>query len=168
MILPTFAKAQVPVDPDKLDSFTHAIAKAEGFGPKKNLPTRYHNPGDLKSGSRWRLPDQKGVGKGGHAIFKSDAAGWAALRDLILKMTDGRSKHYNANMTINQIAKKYAGNWRTWAKYVSKELDVPPTTTLRAYLAPEEPPAPSTVATSQLDLSGILNIPVALPILAEN
>jgi hypothetical protein len=39
---------------------------------------------------------------------------------------------------------------------------------LRAYLAPEEPPAPSTVATSQLDLSGILNIPVALPILAEN
>ena len=33
----------------KVERFAHAVAKAEGFGRKRTIPSRYHNPGDLKA-----------------------------------------------------------------------------------------------------------------------
>jgi hypothetical protein len=114
----------------KNDDFAIAIAKAEGFYIKNSLPNRYHNPGDIKYDRTFRYHGQVGVGKGGHVIFRNDAAGWYALRAQIDKMKSGESRHYSPTMTINQIAKKYAANYRVWAKNVAHNLDTTPTTTI--------------------------------------
>jgi len=162
------ASAAQNVDKQKIDSFATAVAHAEGFGVRHAIPTRYHNPGDIKTFPKsTKLPGQKAVGKGGHIVFRNDTAGWAALKDQIAKMLDGRSKHFNPNMTITQVAKHYAANWRPWAKTVAKELGVGSNTTLAAYFAPEpepEPPVvPMTVASIDLPLAS-----PALPVLAQN
>lgn len=140
LALPGISVAQT-VDKQKVDQFATAVAHAEGFGVRHAIPTRYHNPGDLKTRPELiKLPGQKMIGKGGHVIFKSDTAGWAALTDYILKMVDGRSRHFNADMTLVQIAKHYAGNWRPWVKIVTHELDVQPDAKLRDLLFTADPP----------------------------
>lgn len=116
--------------PTTLDTVTDAIAKAEGYYLKGSIPARFHNPGDLKAVRGQKYFGQVRVGKGGHIVFRNDAAGWYALRTQVQKMIDGRSKHYRPSMSIQQIAKKYAGNYRVWAKNVSKNLGVQPTCTL--------------------------------------
>ena len=134
IIIPSLTgQAQAP-DPAKVNDLATAISHAEGFGRRHTIPTRYHNPGDLKafSGST-ALPGQVRIGKAGHIVFKDDEAGKAALRDYIVRMMDGRSAHFRPNLTLNQVARRYAQNWRPWVKVVSRELGVPPTTTLQAY-----------------------------------
>src|SRR6267142_4399601 len=61
----------------KIILFARAIAFAEGFGTPGAIPTKYHNPGDLKpvDGTAAYFTGQSGVGVGGHAIFLNDAAG---------------------------------------------------------------------------------------------
>jgi hypothetical protein len=108
----------------------HAIAKAEGWGTRGTIPTRYRNPGDLKAIRGYKYPGQGGVGKGGHVIFRSDAAGWAALYHQIEKMACGESRLYSPQMTLQQIGKRYAGSWRVWSKNVAHNLGVPVETTL--------------------------------------
>ena len=123
----------------KLDALAAAIARAEGYGRRGKIPTKYHNPGDIKAHKGTRLPGQRRVGKGGHIVFYTDAYGWAALRDQIAKMRDGRSKQYNPDMTLTQIARKYATRWRPWLAIVSRELNVSPQMTLRQYFTPQSP-----------------------------
>jgi hypothetical protein len=126
------------VDNRKLDKLAVAISHAEGFGVRHVIPTRYHNPGDLKSRrGLTKLPGQKSLGKGDHIIFANDAAGWAALKDYLSKMVDGRSRRYRPSMTLTQVAKTYAGRWRPWAASVSKELGVSPTATIAELLSPD-------------------------------
>jgi hypothetical protein len=125
--------AQGP-DTGKVNDLATAISHAEGFGRRGTIPSRYHNPGDLKTHpDSVPLAGQVRIGKASHIVFKDDEAGKAALRDYILRMMDGRSGHFHATMTLNQVARVYAQNWRPWVKAVSKELGVPPTTTLWAY-----------------------------------
>jgi hypothetical protein len=126
---------RIPEPPlTKIERFAHAIAKAEGFYRKGTIPNRYHNCGDLKAVRGFTYPGQVGVGKGRHVIFANDQAGWNALYHQISKMVSGNSKHYSPQMTINQIARFYAGNWRQWAKNVSHNLGIPATTTLAEVL----------------------------------
>lgn len=156
--------------PEKMERFCHAIALAEGFGLKGALPTRYHNPGDLKSRRDLaKLPGQKRLGKGDHVVFTSDAAGWAALQDYIRKMVDGRSRRFRPNMTIKQVACVYAGNWRPWVKIVTTELGVTPTTTLAELLTPDstEPPTVVMVQTPVMGLVLVSQQP-AIPVLAQD
>src|ERR1700675_1259688 len=142
-VLPAVGQAQT-VDKQKLNSFATAVAHAEGYGVHHAIPTRYHNPGDLKSAPIYKkLPGQKALGKGDHVIFESDAAGWAALRDYLTKMVDGRSRRFNPNMTLAQVARVYAGNWRPWLKTVARELNADPTTKLSALLFQYEPEPPN-------------------------
>jgi hypothetical protein len=108
-----------------------AIGKAEGFGKPHAIPTRYHNVGDLKAAPGQKWPGQIGVGKGRHVIFKSDAAGWAALEGQILRIIEGRSHVYRSDTTIHQMAKRYAENWRVWERNVATNLGVTPDTELR-------------------------------------
>ena len=124
---------------DRVDLFAHAIARAEGFYTYRSIPNRYHNPGDLKVRRGERYPGQIGIGKANHVIFKSDAAGWAALDHQIAKALIGESRYYRQDMTLNQVAKWYAGNWQRWAKNVARNLGVTPSTTLEEYfeLAPK-------------------------------
>lgn len=125
--------AQGP-DTGRINDLATAISHAEGFGIPRTIPSRYHNPGDLKAHpDSVPLAGQVRIGKAGHIVFKDDEAGKAALRDYILKMMDGRSGHFHANMTLSQVARVYAENWRPWVRIVSTELGVPPTTTLLAY-----------------------------------
>jgi hypothetical protein len=142
LCLSVAAHGQVSVDEQKVDAFAHAIASAEGFGVRRAIPTRYHNPGDLKCNPRkagFHFEGMRGVGKGGHVIFRSDVAGWAALRSQIGMIVDGRSRNFDTDMTINQMGRVYARNWQRWANSVSRQLGVPPTTTLRAYLQTKFP-----------------------------
>jgi hypothetical protein len=183
-VLSVRGHAQGP-DPHKVDDLATAISHAEGFGKRRTIPSRYHNPGDLKA-----LPDstpwsgQVRIGKASHIVFRDDEAGKAALREYISKMMDGRSRHFHADMTLNQVARRYAENWRPWVRIVSKELGVPPTTTLRTYFHTDEvpvelsfrplpaanpaplPPA-VTIPESRSVLDAMLDVPVHVPPLVE-
>ena len=162
-LLPILAQAQT-VDKQKLNCFATAVAHAEGFGVRHAIPTRYHNPGDLKSRrDLTRLPGQKRLGKGDHVVFATDAAGWAALRDYLSKMVDGRSHRYNPDMTLAQVSRIYAGNWRPWLRTVARELNVEPTVKLRDLLLLEDIEAPQIeVANIQIPFP-LFNVPQPAP-----
>jgi hypothetical protein len=161
-VLPAVGQAQT-VDKQKLNSFATAVAHAEGFGVRHAIPTRYHNPGDLKSAAIYHpLPGQKRLGKGDHVIFESDAAGWAALRDYLSKMVDGRSKRFNPNMTLAQVSRVYAGNWRPWLRTVARELNVDPTVRLRDLLLLEELEAPQ-IEMTKIEIPFFLSPPQPAP-----
>lgn len=124
------------VDAQKLDKLCHAIAHAEGFGIPRTIPTRYHNPGDLKAGHT-PLTGQRRIGKAGHIVFVSDEAGWAALREYLTGIAEGRRKHYVASMTLSATSRVYAQRWQPWLRIVTKELGVPGSTPLNLYLKPD-------------------------------
>ena len=177
-------RAQAP-DIAKVNDLATAISHAEGFGIRGTIPSRYHNPGDLRTRPESPpLAGQVRIGKAGHIVFKDDEAGKAALRECILQMMDGRSRHFHSDMTLNQVARVYAENWRPWVKAVSRELGVPPTTTLRAYFhtgavlsavsyrplpAASSAPVPPEVSFPRPHgvLDAVLNIPVNVPPLVE-
>ena len=125
-----FAAAHTPL--------LEAIAKAEGFGVRGTLPTRYHNPGDIRASKGVHYPGQVGINKHGYVIFKNDAAGWAAMQNQLDKILNGESKFYSVNMTLRQLAKKYATS-PIWVKNVAKNLNVTPNMTLAEIL--DVPPA---------------------------
>jgi hypothetical protein len=131
------------VDSDKLHQLAVAISKAEGFGMKGAVPTRYHNPGDIRTFRPGvRYPGQVGINRQHYAIFRNDKAGFAALESNLRKIAVGESAYYGSEMTINKMAKLYATKWRIWAKNVAKNLDVPVNTKLIDILelrAPEIP-----------------------------
>jgi hypothetical protein len=110
--------------------FANAIAEAEGFGTRGTIPTRCHNPGDLKG---TKFPGEVGLCKGGHAHFKNDSAGWAALYDQIDKMLSGTSHVYHTSMTFRDVARLYAGNSRVWLKNITRVMAIPPDTSLAFY-----------------------------------
>lgn len=138
----TFCAAQ-----NRVQTLAEAIAKAEGWGRKRAIPTRYHNPGDLKAVKGYKYPGEAGIGKGGHVRFRSEAEGWEALRHQIEKIVAGSSR-YNVDMTLREISKGYAGNHKVWAKNVAHNLGVEPDTYLweilnvPPVLVVDKPPAP--------------------------
>jgi len=142
LALTSIASAQ-DVDKQKVSEFATAVARAEGFGVKHAIPTRNHNPGDIKQGCRY-------------IHFRNDAEGWTALRVQIAKLAAGESKHYRLTMTINQVSKIYAGDYR-WGKIVAKTLGVSPTTTLAEYFA-DAPDVPEVPQASDDSIADILNI----------
>jgi hypothetical protein len=150
LVLTGIASAQ-DVDKQKVANFATAVAKAEGFGVPHAIPTRYHNPGNIRSTrTGHHYAGQVGLNRCGYVIFKSDAYGWKALQEQLELMASGQSAHYDTNMTIVSVAKMYATGWRVWSKNVAKRLGVPPTTTLAEYFAAE---APEPSDTTEADLS---------------
>ena len=109
-----------------VDRLAQAIAKAEGFYMHGSIPNRCNNPGDLKVVKDYRYPGEIGVCKGGHAKFRTQADGWKALEHQLNKIMDGTSR-YTVNMSLQEIGKKYAQNYRVWAKNVAHNLGVEPT-----------------------------------------
>ena len=129
---------QTQIDPVKLDKLCHAIAQAEGFYKKGTIPNRYHNAGDLKSRTGLpALPGQVRIGKAGHVVFRDDEAGWAALREYLTGIAEGRRKHYVASMTLSATSRVYAQRWQPWLRIVTKELGVPGSTPINLYLKPD-------------------------------
>jgi hypothetical protein len=119
LLLTTLCSAQ-----DRVQTLAEAIAKAEGYGRKHAIPTRYHNAGDLKVVRGYTYPGQIGVGKANHVRFRSDQDGWAALRHQIEMIISGASTHYSVNMSLQEMSKHYAGNHRVWTKNVAHNLSV--------------------------------------------
>src|ERR1700739_1283015 len=70
----TAGHAQDP-HPNKSNDLATAISRAEGFGIPGTIPSRYHNPGDLKASTVDQLAGQALIGKAGHIVFKDDEAG---------------------------------------------------------------------------------------------
>lgn len=124
----------------KVQSFAHAIAKAEGFYIRGTVPSRYHNPGDLTCPRFTHCYDgQRGVSKRGYVIFRNDAAGWSALKQQLTSIINGTSKKYDLRMTFAQMGHIYACD-RRWARKITGWLGVDLTTTLAEYF--EIPPSP--------------------------
>lgn len=121
------------LEPTPVQTLAVAIAKAEGFGTKNSVPTRTHNPGDIRALPGAHFPGQVGLNHHGYVIFKNDAAGWAALRHQLEKIVNRESAHYTPEMTLRQLSRKYATS-PTWIKNVSKNLGVTPSTTLAEIL----------------------------------
>lgn len=103
-----------------------AIARAEGFGVKGAIPTRYRNPGDLKVPAGFKYPGQVGVSVHGYAIFRTERDGWRALEAQLEKLAANASSRYSLGMTLAQYGKKYSGD-DIWARIVAKSVGVPTT-----------------------------------------
>lgn len=118
-------------------TFAQAIARTEGYCIAKTVPNRLHNPGDIMTSLRHAYPGQTGIYKH-YAIFKSDRWGWAALENQIQRVIDGTSTKYTSDMTMMEIAKVYAENWRYWGRTVCTILRIDPRLTFDEYfgLAP--------------------------------
>ena len=115
----------------KVQAIAEAIAHAEGFGVAGALPTRAHNPGDLKLGD---------IGFGainGKTVFSSDNDGWNALRKQIQLMISGESSYYQPTDTWRAIANTWVGtsDYVNWMNTVTGDLGVDPDSTLGDYVA---------------------------------
>lgn len=117
----------------KAQQLMQAIARAEGFGVPGEVPTLYHNPGDLGPGD---APGFNAVFHSGSNVvqFPDDATGWSYLHDKLYRILSGQSSTYPLGMSITQMAQKYAGNWQAWAANVAAALGVSPDTTLSDWL----------------------------------
>jgi hypothetical protein len=115
---------------DRVTEMAQAIAKAEGFGPPGNLPTRINNPGDLELGDRGQ-----GVNNG-KTIFATVEDGWEALEGQVRWMLTGNSRIYKLSDTLLEVAEKYTGrdNPDAWAVIVAGELGITISTTLASYV----------------------------------
>jgi hypothetical protein len=115
----------------KVTALSQAIAKAEGFGPAGNLPTRINNPGDLELGDQGQGVDND------KTIFPTEQDGWNALEGQVRWMLTGNSRIYSLNDTILEVAEKYTGNDNpeAWASIVAQRLGVTIATTLASYIA---------------------------------
>lgn len=113
-------------------TFARAIARTEGFYIKGTIPNRLHNPGDIMTRLKRAYPGQVGTYHG-YAVFKNDAYGWAALEAQIQRVIDGTSTKYTQDMTMVQVAKVYAANWRYWGRTVCKILKISPSLTFQEY-----------------------------------
>jgi hypothetical protein len=114
----------------KVVAFAQAIAKAEGFGPPKNLPTRCNNPGDLEIGDQ-------GLGTNNEkTIFETEQDGWNALEGQVRWMLTGNSHIYDLTDTILEVAEKYTGgdDPEAWASIVAQQLGITVATTLESYV----------------------------------
>lgn len=166
--LTTFVHGQslFVADEQKLDNVARAIAHAEGFGVKRAVPTRYHNPGDMKALRTQHYPGQVGLSRNHYVIFKNDAAGFAALKGLLTKIAQGRAKRYGTNPTILQMSKTYASGWRIWSKNVCKHLNTDPSTRLRDYIRERDEEIVPPVISSSTSFP-IFSLSVSEPIFDE-
>lgn len=118
------------VPSEKVKSIAVAISRAEGFGVVGALPTRTHNPGDLKLGD---------LGNGlvnGKTVFASDVDGWNALYKQIQLMVSGGSSYYSPTDSWRVIAQTWVGtsDYINWLNTVTGELGVDPDSSLQEYM----------------------------------
>jgi len=97
--------------PKEIRDLAKAIAYAEGFGKLGTVPTRAHNPGDIK------VPSWTGekTGEEGITVFPDDETGWHYLYDELFLIKNGQSHVYNIEMTLEEFANKWtdtqSGDW---------------------------------------------------------
>lgn len=86
--------------PQTIIDLAKAIAHAEGFGVQDAVPTRAHNPGDIKiigwTGEK--------LGLEGITVFPTDEDGWEALYKQLERIRLEHSHIYSLNMTFTEFA----------------------------------------------------------------
>ncbi len=121
----------------QITDLARGIAHAEGFGVPNTVPTRAHNPGDIKV-PYWTGPT---TGTEGITVFESDDEGWKYLYDQLLRIQIGHSHVYNLKMTFKQFSEHWTDTQETsWINNVIYKLQslgyqVTTETTLGDYFA---------------------------------
>lgn len=113
--------ANNPKPPQTVIDLAQAIAHAEGFGVLGTVPTRAHNPGDLK------IPNWQGAvtGAEGISVFLTDEEGWAALYAQLMRISNSLSHIYNLNMTFLQFSQHWTDTQdEAWLDNVLYKLQV--------------------------------------------
>ena len=97
-----------------------AMAKMEGFGIPGALPTRNHNPGDLRR-SKYQL-----FVKDGFAYFSEDEMGWQALvYDLCIKITGKSTTGITPESSLRDLIYKWTATDRyAYLMFVANKLGV--------------------------------------------
>ena len=97
-----------------------AMAKMEGFGIPGALPTRNHNPGDL------RRSKFQSFTKDGFAYFPDDKTGWKALvYDLCIKITGKSTTGLTPESTLRDLIYKWTATDRyAYLMFVANRLGV--------------------------------------------
>ena len=113
------------VSDDLVNFFAQAIARAEGFHVPDSVPARAHNPGDLTDDGDIGLGVIQTSGPAGAkiTIYATDEDGWNALYAKVRRILNGASHVYTLDLTIMEMALKYAGS-TDWAFNVAKSLGV--------------------------------------------
>lgn len=110
-----------------IERMAMAIREFEGWYPGSRS-WRNNNPGNLKFAGQAgavATDDQ------GHAIFDSQASGWAALIHQLTLAFSGQSHVYGPGDTLYSFFGKYAeGNRVQYAEFVAARLGVAPDATL--------------------------------------
>jgi len=108
-----------------IDLFAEGIALAEGFFVAGSRADRNHNPGNLT-----RDITNTAIGTDGmFMVYANDNDGWAALRKQVELILTNASGIYNSQMTLRQIAQKYAStstpdDQLNWAVNVASKLGI--------------------------------------------
>jgi hypothetical protein len=100
--------------PQPVKTFAQAIARAEGFYVRDSIPSRAHNPGDLKVSNKPTLP--------GTSItqFASDDEGWQALYKQLWLIVTSKSSVYDLGMSIDDMAHEWTATEQSaWASNVA-------------------------------------------------
>lgn len=116
---------------DKLWDLARAIAFAEGANIAGSVPDRLNNPGDISDGAitfGYEHHSGSNVTK-----FPTKLDGWNILRNKLYRLAMGDSAVYHRDMTWEQFAMKWAGNWKPWVATVTHHLNVKPNATLAGY-----------------------------------
>ena len=117
---------------DRVWDICRAIAFAEGAHRAGQNPDVLNNPGDLSDGAEtFGFQEHSGSRV---TTFPDKATGWGWLRDKVNNIVTGQSKTYSVSDTWQQVAQKWAGDWRNWLKNVTRELDVSPQSTPADYV----------------------------------
>lgn len=118
-----------------VSAIARAIGTAEGFFKPGARPQRNNNPGNLTM-NIGAAP--KAVGRDGmYLVYLTAEDGWTALEEQVRMMLDGRSRIYNRELTIAQVAQKWTTTDQApWARIVSGELGVSPDTKLKDIAMP--------------------------------
>jgi hypothetical protein len=109
-------------DADPLGRVCNAVARAEGYDVAGSNPFRLNNPGDISDGAATFGSE---VHSGSHVTHFPDAqTGWQWLWDKWTNIVNGSSEVYSVEMTWDQLAQKWAGNWTAWSNNVTRYMGV--------------------------------------------
>lgn len=108
-----------------IDLFAEGIAVAEGFFVAGSRAARNHNPGNLTVDITDTAVNKDGM----FMVYANDTDGWNALRKQVELILTNASTIYNSQMTLRQIAQKYASTsppneQLNWAINVANKLGI--------------------------------------------
>jgi hypothetical protein len=109
-------------DDDPIGKVCNAVARAEGYNVRGSNPFRLNNPGDLSDGASTFGSESHSGSNVTH--FPDAETGWQWLYHKWANIVGGGSSVYSVEMSWDQLAQKWAGNWVSWSFNVTRYLGV--------------------------------------------